>query len=108
MNIAKMMQQAKAMEEKMKTMQDQMGRVTVEGLSGGGLVKVVMTCKGQCQSINIDPSLVKVEEKEVMEDLLMAAINDAKSKADARMAEETQKMMNELGLPAGMAGNLPF
>lgn len=108
MNIAKMMQQAKAMQDKMQVMQEQMGKTTVEGISGAGLVKVVMTCKGQCQSIMIDPSLVKIEEKEVMEDLLMAAINDAKGKADSKMAEETQKMMNDLGLPAGMAGNLPF
>ncbi len=111
MNIAKMMQQAKAMQEKMQTMQEHMANVTVEGASGAGLVKVVMTCKGQCQSITLDPSIVKADEKDILEDLLKAAINDARSKADAKMAEETQKMMSDLGLPPGAlggAGGLPF
>jgi DNA-binding YbaB/EbfC family protein len=108
MNIAKMMQQAKAMQDKMATMQEKMSGVTVEGASGGGLVKVTLTCKGQCQAIHLDPSVVKADEKDILEDLLKAAINDAKTKADAKMAEETQKMMSDLGLPANMAGNLPF
>ena len=110
MNIMKMMQQAKAMQEKMQVMQEKMGGVIVEGASGGGLVKVTMTCKGQCDSIVLDPSVVKADEKDVLEDLLKAAVNDAKSKADARMAEETQKMMSDLGLPPGAlgGGGLPF
>ncbi|PZO88546.1 MAG: YbaB/EbfC family nucleoid-associated protein [Micavibrio aeruginosavorus] len=110
MNIAKMMQQAKAMQGKMADMQEKMGNVSVEGLSGGGLVKVTMTCKGQCQGISIDPSLLVADEKEVLEDLLKAALNDAKGKGDAKMAEETQKMMSDLGLPPGMlgGGGLPF
>jgi len=108
MNIAKMMQQAKAMQEKMQTLQTHMESITVEGVSGGGMVRVVMTCKGTCVSIAIDPSLMKTEEKEIAEDLIKAAINDAKGKADAKLAEETQKMMADLGLPPGMAGNLPF
>ncbi|MFA5593291.1 MAG: YbaB/EbfC family nucleoid-associated protein [Micavibrio sp.] len=111
MNIAKMMQQAKAMQEKMQTLQTHMEGLTVEGSAGGGLVRVVMTCKGSCQSISIDPSLLKEDEKEIAEDLLKAAINDAKGKADVKMAEETQKMMADLGLPPGMlgaGGGLPF
>lgn len=110
MNIAKMMQQAKAMQEKMAVMQEKMGQTTVEGVSGGGLVKIVMTCKGQCQSITLDPSIVVASEKEVLEDLLKAAINDGKGKADTKMADETQKMMSDLGLPPGMmgSGGLPF
>ncbi len=110
MNIAKMMQQAKAMQEKMGVMQEKMGNTTVDGASGGGLVKVVMTCKGQCQSITLDPSIVVASDKEVLEDLLKAAINDAKGKADTKMADETNKMMAELGLPPGMmgSGGLPF
>ncbi len=110
MNIAKMMSQAKAMQEKMQVMQEKMGNVTVEGASGGGLVKVTMTCKGQCQSIALDDSLIKADEKEMLEDLLKAAINDAKSKADSKMADETQKMMSDLGLPPGAlgGGGLPF
>lgn len=109
MNIAKMMQQAKAMQEKMQVMQEEMSNVTVEGSSGGGLVKVIMTCKGQCTSLDIDPSILVASEKEVTEDLIKAAINDAKGKAETRMADETQKMMSDLGLPAGaLGGGLPF
>ncbi len=108
MNIAKMMQQAKAMQEKMQTLQENMGQVSVEGTAGGGLVKVVMTCKGHCQSVSIDPSLLVADDKEIVEDLVMAAVNDAKGKGDLKLAEETQKMMADLGLPPGMAGNLPF
>ncbi len=108
MNIPKMMQQAKAMQDKMQDMQTKMASVLVTGASGGGLVKVTMSCKGQCQAIELDPSIVKADEKEVLEDLLKAAINDAKMKADEKLADETQKMMSDLGLPAGIAGNLPF
>jgi len=109
MNIAKMMQQAKAMQEKMQTMQAKMESVTVEGSSGGGMVKITMTCKGQCQSITLDPSLLKVEEKEIAEDLIKAAINDARSKGEGKMAEETQRMMADMGLPPGaLGGGLPF
>jgi hypothetical protein len=110
MNIAKMMQQAKAMQDKMQVMQEKMGGVLVEGASGGGVVKVVLTCKGQCQSVTLDPSVVVANDKEILEDLLKAAINDAKAKGDAKMAEETQKMMSDLGLPPGMlgSGGLPF
>lgn len=110
MNIAKMMQQAKAMQGKMQEMQEKMGLESVSGASGGGLVKVTMTCKGQCQGIELDPSIIKADEKDMLEDLLKAAINDAKSKADSKMAEETQKMMSDLGLPPGALGNggLPF
>lgn len=110
MNIAKMMQQAKAMQDKMQVLQERMGDELVDGASGGGVVKVTMTCKGQCQSITLDPSVVVADDKDVLEDLLKAAINDAKAKADAKMADETQKMMAELGLPPGMLGKggLPF
>lgn len=110
MNIAKMMQQAKAMQEKMQTMQTKMESVTVEGASGGGMVKVVMTCKGNCVSITLDPSLMKADEREITEDLIKAAINDARAKGEAKIAEETQKMMAEVGLPPGAlgGGGLPF
>lgn len=110
MNIMKMMQQAKVMQEKMGQMQEKLGAEIVEGTSGGGLVKVTMTCKGQCTGLDIDPSILVASEKEITEDLIMAAINDAKSKADAKMAAETQSMMADLGLPPGALGNggLPF
>lgn len=106
MNIQKMMQQAKEMQTKMAQMQDKLGDIIVEGSAGGGLVKVSMSCKGDVKSIHIDPSILNPEEKEIAEDLIKAALNDAKSKADQTMADETQKMMNDMGLPAGM--QLPF
>lgn len=106
MNIQKMMQQAKDMQTKMAEMQEKLGDIIVEGSAAGGLVTVSMTCKGEMKSINIDPSILNPDEKEIAEDLIKAALNDAKSKADQTMADETQKMMGDMGLPAGM--QLPF
>lgn len=106
MNIQKMMQQAKQMQDKMQEMQEKLGDMEVEGSAGGGLVKVVATCKGEVRKLDIDPSIIKEDDKEVLEDLIKAALNDAKSKGDATLAEETQKMMQDLGLPAGV--QLPF
>lgn len=106
MNIQKMIQQAQAMQEKMQAMQEKLGEIEVTGSAGGGLIQAVMNCKGECRKLDIDPSLVKPEEKEILEDLIKAALNDAKAKADAKLAEETQKMMADMGLPEGMS--LPF
>lgn len=106
MNIQQMMQQAKQMQDKMQEMQAKLGDINVEGTSGGGLVSVTMSCKGDVRGLNIDPSILVASEKEVVEDLIKAALNDAKSKADQKMADETQKMMGDLGLPAGT--QLPF
>jgi len=108
MNIQEMMKQAKVMQDKMQQMQEKLGDVMVEGKSGGGLVTATITCKGEARGIKIDDSLMDLNEKEVLEDLIKAALNDAKSKADQKLADETQKMMSELGLPAGAAGGLPF
>lgn len=109
MNIQKMMQQAKAMQDKMQVMQEQLANQTVDGEAGGGMVKVTITCKGECKSITIDPSLMAADEKEVLEDLIKAALNNAKAKADGKLADETQKMMKDLGIPAGaLGGGLPF
>lgn len=106
MNIAKMMQQAKAMQDKMQSMDAEMANVMVEGTSGGGMVKITMSAKGHCKSVTIDPSIIKADEKDILEDLIMAALNDGKTRGEARIAEETQKMMGDLGLPAGV--KLPF
>lgn len=106
MNIQKMMQQAKAMQDKMAEMQEKLGQIEVQGASGGGVVGVTMTCKGEVRALSIDPSVINADEKDVLEDLVKAALNDARSKADQTMADETQKMMEGLGLPAGM--QLPF
>lgn len=106
MNIQKMMQQAQVMQDKMQEMQEKLGHVEVEGNSGGGMVKVTSTCKGEVRAIVLDESLIVPAEKEVLEDLIKAALNDAKSKADQTLADETQKMMGDLGLPAST--QLPF
>jgi DNA-binding YbaB/EbfC family protein len=106
MNIQKMMKQAQDMQSKMQEVQDRVGQMDAEGSSGGGLVKVTMSCKGMVTSLNVDTSLIKEDEAEVMEDLIAAAVNDARTKADTIMAEETQKAMQEMGLPPGM--ELPF
>jgi len=106
MNIQEMMKQAKVMQEKMATMQESLANVEVTGASGGGVVEATMTCKGEMRGIKIDDSLMDLNEKEVLEDLIKAAINDAKAKADQKLADETQKMMSEMGLPAGV--QMPF
>lgn len=105
-NMAKMMQQAKAMQDKMKALQEQLAQETVEGQAGSGAVTIIMTCKGECRKIDIADAAMGGGDKEMLEDLIMAAINDARGKADAYMAEETGKIMQELGLPAG--AQLPF
>ncbi|HPF78113.1 MAG TPA: YbaB/EbfC family nucleoid-associated protein [Alphaproteobacteria bacterium] len=102
MNIQEMMKQAKMMQDKMQAMQEKLGDQEVEGTAGGGLVKAVTNCKGETKGISIDDSMMDLNEKEVLEDLIKAALNDAKSKADQKLADETKKMMEELGLPAGM------
>jgi len=100
MNIAKMMQQAKVMQDKMQEMQEELGQIEVHGEAGGGLVKVTMTCKGELRGLDIDPSILVASEKEIVEDLIKAAIHDAKAKADQK------KMMGDMGLPEGV--QLPF
>ena len=105
-NMAKMMQQAKVMQDKMKALQEQLAQELVEGQAGSGAVTVVMTCKGECRKVDIADAAANGGDKEMLEDLILAAINDARAKADAHMAEETNKIMEELGLPAG--AQLPF
>lgn len=105
-NLGQMMKQAQEMQSKMQEMQAELENLEVEGSAGGGMVHVVITGKGELRRLNVDESLVDPAEKEVMEDLIVAAVNDAKVKADERMREETQKLMGGLQLPPGM--KLPF
>jgi DNA-binding YbaB/EbfC family protein len=97
-----MMKQAAQLQSKMKAMQDELDHVEVEGISGGGLVSVRMTAKMDIKSIKIDPSLMKADEQEILEDLLVTAIGDAKRKAEAAMQEKMQALTGGLGLPPGM------
>ena len=83
-----MMKQAAQLQSKMQAMQEELGHVEVEGISGGGLVTVRMTAKMEVKSVKIDPSLIKADELEILEDLLVTAHNDARRKAEAAMQEE--------------------
>ena len=96
-----MMKQAAQLQSKMQAMQEELGNVEVEGISGGGLVSVRMTAKMQVKAVKIDPSLVKADEREILEDLLVTALNDAQRKAEAAMQEKMQAITGKLGLPPG-------
>lgn len=101
-----MMKQAKAMQEKMAGLQDEVARIEVTGQAGGGVVSVSLNGKGEMQGIAIDPSLLREEEKDIVEDLVVAAHNDAKGKLDLAIQEKTQEMTAGLELPGGM--KFPF
>jgi len=105
-DMGKMMKAAQDMQTKMAEMQDELNRVTVVGESGAGLVKATATAKGELTALDIDPSIFNADEKEVVEDLILAAIKDAQSKASDKSQEKMQKMTEGLGLPADM--KLPF
>jgi DNA-binding YbaB/EbfC family protein len=106
MDIMGLMKKAGAMQAKMAELQAELDTVTVEGLSGGGMVKVTLTAKGALQGLAIDPSLLKAEEKEILEDLIVAAHADARKKAEGVMEERMKELTAGLPLPPGM--KLPF
>ena len=97
-----MMKQAAQLQSKMQEMQDELGNVEVEGISGGGLIAVRMTAKMDVKGIKIDPSLMKADEREILEDLLVTALGDARRKAEAAMQEKMQALTGKLGLPPGL------
>ena len=103
-NIGQMMKQAQMMQENMRRLQEQLGGIDVEGQSGSGMVKVVMSCKHEVRRVSIDPSLVS--DREMLEDLLAAAFNDAARKAEATVQEKMGALTAGMGLPAGL--KLPF
>ena len=105
-NLGQLMKQAQEMQEKMAEMQESLVTIEIEGVAGAGLVTVVLNGKGEMQRLKIDPSLVKPEDAEILEDLIVAAHNDAKAKIEMRVQEETQRLMGGLPLPPGM--KLPF
>ena len=106
MNIAEIMKQAGQMQAKMADMQAALEKVFVVGQAGGGAVKVTMTGKFTVKSVEIDPSLLNPNEKEMLEDLMITALGDAKSKAEAVAAEQMKAVTAGLPLPPGM--KLPF
>jgi len=105
-NLGNLMKQAQQMQSKMAEMQAKLGEMEVSGASGGGMVKVMVNGKGEMRKLTIDPSLCTAEDVEVLEDLVVAAFNDAKGKVEAFTQDEMQKMTGGLNLPAGM--KLPF
>ena len=106
MNIAEIMKQAGQMQAKMADMQAALEKVFVTGQAGGGLVKVTMSGKFTVKAVEIDPSLLKPDEKEMLEDLMITALGDAKLKAEAVVAEQMKAITAGLPLPPGM--KLPF
>jgi nucleoid-associated protein EbfC len=105
-NLGNMLKQAQQMQSRMQEMQAKLEAATVEGAAGAGMVKVTLTGKGDLRRVSIDPSLMVADDREVLEDLLVAAHADAKQKVEATMAEEMQKATAGLDLPPGM--KLPF
>ena len=105
-DMAKMMKAAQQMQQKMAALQEEMKEMTVEGESGAGLVKATCTVKGELKSLDIDPSIFNSDDKEVVEDLILAAIRDAQARANDRAKEEMGRITEGMGLPKDM--DLPF
>lgn len=106
-NMNDMMKQAQAMQEKMKTMQEEVAQLKVMGESGAGMVKIEMNGRHDVTSVNIDASLMS-EDKEILEDLLAAAVNDAVRRVEKNNQDQMQKMAQQMGLPAGADFKMPF
>jgi nucleoid-associated protein EbfC len=105
-NFAQMMQKAHKFKQQMQDLQVRVQATDIAGETAGGLVTCVMTGKYELKSIRLDPAIVKADEKDVLEDLIVAAVNDARAKAEKLMADETTKLMKDMGLPPGL--DLPF
>jgi nucleoid-associated protein EbfC len=103
--LAGLMKQAQQMQENMKRMQDELAAIEVEGQSGAGLVKVAMTCRHDVKRVSIDASLLK-DDKDMLEDLVAAAFNDAVRRVEATTQEKMGGMTSGLGLPPGF--KMPF
>ena len=105
-NLGKMMKQAQEMQSKMAAMQAELEAIELDGASGGGMVTATLSGKGELRRLKIDPSLVDPSDIEVLEDLVIAAVNDAKRKVEAHTAEQMKKVTGGLQLPPGLS--LPF
>jgi DNA-binding YbaB/EbfC family protein len=97
-----LMKQATQLQAKMQEMQAELDQITVEGIAGGGMVAVTLTAKGDLKGVRIDPSLIKPEDKEIIEDLLVAAHGDARRKAEALLQEKMKGLAGGLPLPPGL------
>ena len=109
-NLGNMLKQAQQMQSKMAEMQAKLDAATMDGAAGGGMVKVTLSGKGDLKRVTIDPSLMVADDREVLEDLLVAAHADAKAKVEAMMAEEMSQATAGLNIPGGLPGGykLPF
>lgn len=105
-DISKMMAAARDMQEKVEEMQAGLEKLEVEGQAGAGMVRATATARGELKRLSIDPSLFRPEDREVVEDLIVAAVRDAQTRAQETAQEEARKMADGLGLPPGM--KLPF
>jgi DNA-binding YbaB/EbfC family protein len=105
-DIMGLMKQAQAMQARMQEMQAELENTEVEGQSGGGLVRVTLTAKGAMRAINIDASLLKADEKEIVEDLILTAHEDARKKGERLIEDKMKSVTAGLPLPPGM--KLPF
>ncbi|MTD95581.1 YbaB/EbfC family nucleoid-associated protein [Hyphomicrobium sp. xq] len=97
-----MMKQVGQMQARVQQMQEELAGMEIDGQSGGGLVKVTLTGKGDVKKVSIDPSLIKADEAEILEDLIVAAAGDAKGKLDATLQAKMQEMAGGLPLPPGL------
>ena len=105
-NLGQMMKQAQAMQAKMQELQAALERTEVTGVAGGGMVSITVTGKGEMRRIKIDPKLIDPNETSMLEDLIVAAVNDARGKAEQQMQAEMAKLTGGLQLPPGF--KLPF
>ena len=105
-NLAQMMKQAQQMQSKMAEMQEKLADLEVTGVAGGGMVRVTLNGKSEMRAVKIDPALIDPNDPEVLEDLIVAASNDAKQKVEAEVADKMKDMTGGLNLPEGF--KLPF
>ena len=105
-NLGQLMKQAQEMQARMGEMQERLAEMSVEGSAGAGMVTVTLNGKGEMKGIRIDPGLVKPDEAEILEDLIVAAHADAKAKSEQRMADEMKELTGGLNLPPGFT--MPF
>ena len=101
-DLMKLMQQAGQIQQRMQKLQEDLAAMEIEGQSGAGMVKVTLNGKGEMRSVRIDPSLLKPDEAEIVEDLILAAHQDARAKVDSSMQERMQEVTGGLPLPPGM------
>jgi hypothetical protein len=102
MNITDIFKQAKEVQARANAMQEQLALIEAEGVAGAGMVKLVLNGKAELKSLSIDPSLLRPDGREIVQDLVVAAHTDAKGKVERRVAEEMQKLARDMGLPPSM------